>query len=219
MSKENKFYIGLREFLGPFIKAWFRLKIEGSIPKKKPLLLVANHPGVDPIFISAAIKEELYWVTDKKTVKDHWFRGPVTKHLNCIYVEEEKIDGIRKVLDKLNENKIVVIFPSAGREDKYDKTGIKNIYDGTSWLALKSKCDIIPIGISGAYNLFKKGALIPFYRKVKVKIGKPIKYSVNGNYNSNDNDNNNYHNNHNKKNIQKLNNIIKKSIENLIEFY
>ncbi len=210
MAKRNGFYYGAKRWLTPLFRAWFRLELEGYIPKKKPLLITINHIcAVDPLLFEAAIsKKQFYlrpqYVASKERVGNHWFKGAMTKQLNCIYIEEDEMVGIRKTLKKLKEGMMVVIFPT-GSPYLDDKTGIKYIKNGASWLALNSKSYILPIGISGAHKLYQKG-WIPFYKKIKVKIGGLIDYAIKCDYKNNK-----------KEKIKKLNNIIQRSIENLIE--
>lgn len=89
-------------------------------------------------------------------------------------------DGIRTVLECLNQGRAVLVFPEGERTF----TGRMNPFKpGVSLLIQKAKVPIVPVGIAGAFDLWPRADLLPGIaplmfpangKAVAVHIGKPI---------------------------------------------
>ena len=66
----------------------------------------------------------------------------------------------------------LALFPEGTRQETLT---IESVSKGFAFLAKSLKCDILPVGISGA----KKDERGHFRNKLTIKIGKPIPYNEN----------------------------------------
>jgi 1-acyl-sn-glycerol-3-phosphate acyltransferase len=154
------------------------IKIKGKkyLNKKGPLIFAANHVSyLDPIVLGVANKRQIHFIA-KKEIFEVAILGIIVKYLGAIPVDRKRANliSIKKSLSILKEGKILGIFPE-GTRSLNGKLLELNV--GLIKIALKSNAPIIPIGISGTYDIYPPGAKIPSFLKrkfVSINVGKPI---------------------------------------------
>jgi len=63
------------------------------------------------------------------------------------------------------------MFPEGTRSPD---AAIQEFKSGAGYLALRSGCEVLPIGIAGTHDVLGKGRLLPQHRPVEVRIGQVI---------------------------------------------
>jgi 1-acyl-sn-glycerol-3-phosphate acyltransferase len=162
-----------------FIGLFAGIKVETSgidhIPLNKPLILVANHQGVSdipvllaylPIRFRFAIKKELFSIP---------FFGWYLRQAGYFPIDRAVILSAYKTLEQIIEilksGESVMIFPEGTRSRDGTLGKFKR---GSLMAALKSGAPVIPIAISGSYNIMPKGTYLVNPSRVKLSVGKPI---------------------------------------------
>ncbi len=161
--------------LGIFIfKILFYMEVEGreNIPEEGPFILASNHLSfLDPPLLGISSPRKLYFLARKTLFKNKIFSAFI-KRLGAIPIEREGSPmALRKGLDVLKEGKGLVIFPE-GTRSRDGK--LKNGKPGVGFLAIKGKCPVVPVFISGTDKALPVGAKFIKPTKIKVKIGKPL---------------------------------------------
>lgn len=173
----------------PIYKLWIR-KIEGleNIPKDRPFIIAANHASYYDALLPAviivprinrkvhAMVNSFYWkpfIT--RFFLDLWEAIPV-------YVGKEKDakkknkEAFQKALSYIKKGEPIMIFPE-GTRSRDGK--LKKAYPGAAKLALKSKIEVLPVGVIDSFKVLPRGAIFPRFARCEVKIGKPMNFNYN----------------------------------------
>jgi 1-acyl-sn-glycerol-3-phosphate acyltransferase len=135
---------------------YFRIKVQGldNVPRKGPLLILVNHLTLlDPPMAAVLMPRPVYFMA-KVELFEYPVLGWLIKHLHAFPVHRGHPDrqAIRISLDLLNNQEALMIFPEGHRS----KTGaLQEARAGAVYLAQKSGCLCLPIGISGHYGFRK----------------------------------------------------------------
>ena len=138
-------------------KLFYRIEVRGkdNIPKTGPVILIANHRSyVDPIVMGLATyprricfmaKEELFSIPVLKTLIRWLYAFPVKRG-------EADREALRTALKYLAEGDMIGGYPEGTRHPEQ----LGEFQTGFAFLALKSKAEIIPMGISGTDRIKPK---------------------------------------------------------------
>ncbi len=139
-----------------------------NIEKGKGALLCANHVhAFDSAVIILNNKRKIN-VLAKESLFKNWF----VKFLAYIFgvypvkKDSKSMESMKISLKLLKNNELLLIFPEGTRNGM--AKGVKP-KEGAVKLAIKANVPIIPIGVQGNFEYFKK---------IKLNIGKPIYYNV-----------------------------------------
>lgn len=147
----------------------YRPKIKGkeNIPKDAAAIICPNHVhaldsavlvAMNKRKINVLAKEELYKNGFIRWIADLFGIYPVKR-------DSKSLESVKISLKLLKKKELLMIFPEATRNGI--AKGVKP-KDGAIKLAIKANVPIIPVGIQGTFELFKK---------VKMNIGEPLYYS------------------------------------------
>ncbi len=145
---------------------YFRITVTGleNCPPSGSYIVIANHrSGFDPPMVGALMRRPVHFMT-----KVELFSYPllpwVFKIVQAYPVRRGRADraAIRHSLDLLRRGEVIVLFPEGHRS----QTGeLQEARSGVVFLAQKSGCLLLPIGISGKYG---------FRQNIHYEIGKPF---------------------------------------------
>ncbi len=163
-----KFALGL---VRSFCNIIFRIKVEGieNVPLNESFIMCANHKSnFDALMIGISVPVEFSFMAKEEVFKIKPY-GRLLRSLNAFPVKRGKgdIGAIKASMKVLSEGGRLVIFPEGTRSPKGAMNEGKG---GAVLIAIKSKVNIIPVGIEGSYKLFSK---------MTVRIGEPIDLSEN----------------------------------------
>lgn len=166
----------------------FSLRKQGwkNIPRKGPVLLVANHQSfLDPIAVGLTACRELSYLARKSLFKKP-FLDIYLKSVGCCPVDLEGVakEGIRSTLDLLSNGRAVLVFPEGTRSED----GLmQNLKPGIQLLIRKSNAIVVPVGIAGAHVALSRDnfwpTLCPIFMdgnrgSIGISIGAPIDAKV-----------------------------------------
>lgn len=154
-----------------------RIKVSGieNIPKAKPLMLVSNHQGVPDILLLLAYLP----IPFRFIIKMELFKIPLfgwyLKRAGYLSVDRKSLINAHRMVEKMVEisktGESILIFPEGTRTKSGEIAKFKR---GSLVAALKSGAPVIPIAISGSFDILPRGTWIINPQPVRLSVGKPI---------------------------------------------
>lgn len=169
------FYKILQIILQIIIKPIFRIRINGyeNLPKENGYILCSNHKSNwDPVFLAIAIKDPIIFMA-KKQIFDWPIIGSAVKKLGAFPVQRDGRDmaSLKHSIKLIKENKILGIMPEGTRTKNIAR---ENMKEGVTYIALKTKCNIIPVEIISTFKPFRK-TYININKAIEVEKYLPLK--------------------------------------------
>lgn len=145
---------------------YFRIRVYGleKVPADGALIVIANHrSGFDPPMVGALLKRPVHFMT-KVELWSYPVLPTVFKYVQAYPVRRGRPDrqAIRHSLEILKSGDVIVLFPEGHRTETGD---LQEARSGVVYLAQKSGCQLVPIGISGEYG---------FRRTIRYVVGEPF---------------------------------------------
>ncbi len=171
------FYWILKILLGPIVKLIWIKRAEGleNIPKTGSCIIATNHSSYfDFISLIAVLHRRIYFLAGEVFFKKWWWY-PFVKLTGQIRVNrdnKDKTEAKQKAFSIINQGNILGIFPEGTRspDGKMGKT-----FTGVAKFALEAKVPIVPVGITGTYEIMSRHDKRPKFKKnIIINIGKPI---------------------------------------------
>ncbi len=128
-------------------------------------MLVLNHKsGADPPMAAILVRRRVFFMTKIELFRFRPF-GWLISSVGAFPVTRGRPDrkAIRQSLDILNNGQVLMIFPEGHRSDSGD---LQQARRGAAFLAQKSGCQVLPIGISGQYG---------FRKTIRYAMGEPFR--------------------------------------------
>ena len=150
------------------VKIIYGLRIEGkeNIPKDRNIILMGNHQfDFDPVMLALCDMSRQYHFMGKKELWGNKILAWLWTEVHGFPVDRGNYDmgAIRMAMNILKRGECLGIFPEGTRHKGPD---MLPLLSGAAMIALRSKCDIVPIYIDGNYKPFTKMVL---------RVGKPVK--------------------------------------------
>ena len=160
----------------PIYKLIFRGYLIGrdNIPQKDSFIMVSNHGSLlDPPFLGHALGRNISFMAKAELFKIP-FIGFVIRACGAYPVKRGIADKntIKTACKKLSNDNCIGIFIDGTRQ----KNGLVNKpKQGAALLAFKNQKLLLPVAIVNSHRLIRFKFFIPFFSKVVIKVGKPIK--------------------------------------------
>jgi 1-acyl-sn-glycerol-3-phosphate acyltransferase len=140
----------------------FSLRTEGvgHVPKKGPVLLIANHQSyLDPALVAMASRRHLCFLA-RKSLFRHRLVGWFLRHLNAVPLDREGvgIEGLRTALHQLQGGRAVVVFPEGHRSED---GALQPLKPGVQLLIKRVEAPIVPVGLAGTYDAWPRWSPLP----------------------------------------------------------
>src|ERR1700722_479282 len=159
---------------------WLKPKIlgRGRMPANRNFIVVANHSShLDFSLVGYALGA----VGDDIRVlaaRDYFFNTPARRFLASNFTslmpfdrERAQLESLEDALAELAQGRSVLMFPEGTRSADGE---IHEFKSGAGFLALRSRCDVLPVLIRGTHDVMGKGSLVPRRHPVEVRIGRAI---------------------------------------------
>jgi len=147
-------------------KLLFFVRIEGkeNLPQGACVIMGNHKAWIDPFLLAMCARDREIRFMGKKELWGNKVFAWIAKQVRGVPVDRGNADmaSIRMSMTVLKAGHTLGIFPE-GTRTKGD--GMMPLQGGASLLALRSKCDVVPVYIDGDYRLF---------HKVTVRVGKPV---------------------------------------------
>lgn len=165
----------MKTFLSTLGKALWNIKLhnEHHYDASKPHIIMPNHVSLlDPFVMTTVLPDHVYFVSNTQIAKrfKHLFKGR-----NVVTVDFASPFSVRKMIKLVKEGKTLVLFP----EGRVTTTGnLMKIYNGLSFISLKTGVPILPVQINGAemskLSYLKGKRKQTLFPDVTVTYGKPF---------------------------------------------
>ncbi len=160
----------------PIYKFMFKGHLIGreNIPQKDSFIMVSNHGSLlDPPLLGHALGRNISFMAKAELFKIP-FLGFIIKACGAYPVKRGIADKntINTACKKLLNNNCIGIFIDGTRQ----KNGrVNKPKQGAALLAFKNQKLLLPVAIVNSHRLIRFKFFIPFFSKVVIKVGKPIK--------------------------------------------
>ncbi len=153
------------------------LRVEGRqhVPRHGPCVLVSNHACyLDPCFTGAVTRRLVHFTTTAEAYREGVTGVLVRRYVN-VPVRRYRVDptAMREVLRLLAEGEIVGMYPEGERSPLGDYQGAMADVAG---ILSRLPVPVIPVGISGAYDVGPRWAQVLRRRPVRVRVGPPLSF-------------------------------------------
>jgi long-chain acyl-CoA synthetase len=161
-------------------EGWLKPRVmgRGNVPENRNFLVVANHAShLDFALIGYALGaagRDLVVLA----AKDYFFNTDARRFIASNFTrlipfdrERAQLDSLDDAIEELNAGHSVLMFPEGTRSPD---GAIHEFKSGAGYLALRGGCDVLPVRISGTYQVLGKGSLIPHRHPVEIRIGRVI---------------------------------------------
>ena len=151
---------------------------------EKPYIFAANHQSqFDILALQGFLGMDFRWLAKKELFKvPIW--GPAMRRAGYIPVDRshgrQALKSIGEAAQKIAAGTSVIIFPEGTRTRDGKMQDFKA---GAMVLAIKSGVDIVPVAITGSYEILPKGKLLIKPGNISIQVGDPI---ATGKYTSKD---------------------------------
>lgn len=162
-----------------FLVIFVRVKREYQHPlKKKAYIFMPNHVSFIDSPIMAAYFPHYTRAIETKSHFSWPLYGPFIRAYGNICIDRSSKEASKKTFDytikKLREGSSILVYPEGTRTRNGQLGKFKLM---PFQFALESGCDIVPVSMSGVYELNQKGSWIVRPVRVRITYGKPIPYS------------------------------------------
>lgn len=166
-------YALVRGIVVPFMRAWFRLRIDGAehVPREGAAIVAPNHKSFwDSFFVAAATKRHLRFMG-----KSELFEGPFGRtliRLGAFPVRRGSADqdALETAREILRQGGLLALFPEGTRVRDPEQLGSPR--RGAGRLALETGSPLVPAAITGTDHLFL--GPIPKPKRVQVAFAPAI---------------------------------------------
>lgn len=151
------------------------IKGREHIDSKTSYVFVANHQGAYDIFsIYGYLGHNFKWMM-KKSLEKIPFVGYACRRAGQIFVDNSSPAAVRQTMadahDRLQGGLSLVVFPEGTRAHNGK---IRNFKKGAYQLAVEFNLPVVPITISGSYEIMPKGSKLTHWGHITLTIHEPI---------------------------------------------
>lgn len=164
---------------GPLVRRLWIAKVEGldNIHDTGPCIIALNHESYfDFICFTAVVKRRIHWLAGEKFFQ-HRIWALVMKLMGCIRVDRcstINLGALKDIRHAVSQGRMVAIFPEGTRSSDGRLLRGK---PGAAYLALKSGVPVIPVGISGTFEILSRNDRFPKLHKATIRVGEPLMFN------------------------------------------
>lgn len=170
-------YRFLKAVFGPIVRWLWIKEVKGleNIPKDGAVIVASNHMSYFDFFCFMAISpRNIHYLSAEKFLYSRFWRALISL-TGQVVVDRRSKDKSREhkvVLSLLKQKRMFGIFPEGTRS----RTGkIQKPFTGVARFAIHSQAPVMPVGISGTYEIMPPSAKFPrFAKRCSINIGRPI---------------------------------------------
>jgi 1-acyl-sn-glycerol-3-phosphate acyltransferase len=151
----------------------FRTYGRQHLPTDGNAVFLSTHQSMlDPVLIGLMYNGKLNFIARKSLFHQPLF-ALVIRLLDAIEIDRERggLAGLREMMKRLHDGKMVLIFPEGTRTTDGE---IGDLKMGFSPIARKTKSALIPMAISGAIKVLPRNSKFPHREPIALVVGEPI---------------------------------------------
>jgi long-chain acyl-CoA synthetase len=172
--------LAFRGSLHALFDLWLKPRVlgRGNIPANRNVLVVANHASHVDFGLVSHVLGPMGRELVVLAAKDYFFNTGMRRFVASNFTrlipfdrERAQLESLDEALAELAAGRSVLMFPEGTRSPD---GAIHEFKSGAGYLAIHGGCDVLPICISGTYDVLGKGKLIPQRAPVEIRIGRAI---------------------------------------------
>ena len=141
----------------------------------KPYIFAANHQSQFDIFaLDGYLLVDFRWVAKKELLRIPLV-GLAMKLAGTVFIDRSRgrqaMKSLAEAAQRIADGTSVVIFPE-GTRSRNGK--LQDFKSGAMYLAIKSGVDIVPMSITGSFDILPKGRFLTKPGQINIRIGKPV---------------------------------------------
>jgi len=159
--------------------AQMRLRVVGveRVPTSGGVMLISNHLGlIDPLPIGLRLPRQMRML-GKIEIFRRFLLGDIARIAGAVPIRRGESDreALVTTLDLLKAGECLLVFPEGTYAHAPKPVGMLPFKTGAAWLALRSGCAVVPVGIAGTERVWHwKRGWRPWRRpRVSVVFGEP----------------------------------------------
>jgi len=170
------FFRFIRRMIRMFIFPWLRVTSVGAhnLDLDGPVIIAPVHRSNLDAPIVASLGHRRTRALAKKSLFVNPIGAWVVAALGAIPIRrgEADRDAMRSARDLLERGEAMIVFPEGTRQSGPEVSGV---FDGTAYLASKTRAPVVPVGIAGTERALPPGAKFIHRSRVVVVVGEPIR--------------------------------------------
>lgn len=154
-----------------------RVRVEGldNLEKDRPYIFAANHQSQFDIFaLDGYLMVDFRWLAKKELAKIP-FVGPAMRLAGTIFIDRSRgrqaLKSLAEAARRIADGTSVVIFPEGTRSPDGRLQPFKS---GAMYLAIKSGVEIVPVAITGGFEIMPKNSFLTRPGKMLIRVGTPV---------------------------------------------
>lgn len=154
-----------------------KVRVEGmeNLKSDRPYIFAVNHQSQYDIFaLDGYFMVDFRWVA-KKELSRIPLVGPAIGLAGTVFIDRSKgrqaLKSLAEAAKRIADGTSVVIFPEGTRSPDGRLQPFKS---GAMYLAIKSGVDIVPVAITGGFEIMPKNSLLTRPGNMRIRVGKPL---------------------------------------------
>lgn len=172
-------YVFLARVVWLLLKIFFRLKVEGkeNLPRQLPFMICPNHVSfLDALVVVTPLPAGIIQQSYSLGYSDYFGKGILGffgRLIKVIPVDSDRQlrKALRMAAEGLRRNRVLIVFPEGERSID---GRLKAFRKGTAILATQLQVPAVPVGISGAFQAWRRGSNKIRLHPITVRFGKPV---------------------------------------------
>lgn len=169
----------VKMLLTAIMKVYGRLSVKGleNLPSTGPYIIAPNHLSLADM---PSVSSALPWSTASEIFSlgaREYFQGPLMSKISKIFhvipvdMDAKLYSALQLSAFVLRRGKVLCVFPEGSRS----RDGrIKEFKKGVGIIARELNIPVVPVAISGTYEMMPSGKLFPRPGRVRVSFGRPV---------------------------------------------
>ncbi len=158
-------------------KTFFNYRVIGAenMIEEGPCIIAANHCSFfDPPLVGVACKRAIHYLA-RKSLLEWPILGPIFPDLNVIPVDRKNADrsALMGAIRVVKNGGAVLIFPEGTRSPDGN---LQTAQPGLGMIVAKTGAPVVPVRISGSYEVFNRDMVYPKPGSVEVAIAPAIHF-------------------------------------------
>lgn len=160
-------------------KTFFSYRVIGAenMIEEGPCIIAANHCSFfDPPLVGVAGKRAIHYLA-RKSLLDWPVLGPIFPELNVIPVDQKNADrsALMGAIRVVKNGGAVLIFPEGTRSPDGK---LQTAQPGIGMIVRKTGAPVVPVRVSGSYEIYNRSMFWPKSGRVSVVIGPPLHFDA-----------------------------------------
>ena len=160
-------------------KTFFNYRVIGAenMIEEGPCIIAANHCSFfDPPLVGVACKRAIHYLA-RKSLLEWPILGPIFPDLNVIPVDRKNADrsALMGAIRVVKNGGAVLIFPEGTRSPDGK---LQSAQPGIGMIVAKTGAPVVPVRISGSYEVFSRNMKMPKRGEISVAIGIPLRFAA-----------------------------------------